>query len=135
MVGPLEVNQEAGAMIFKAFTIVATALFLTACAKSPESIAPAYQSSFIYENLNCAQLGQESQRVGSALAAASTQQNNARSNDIIGVVLIGLPVSTLSGDNIAPQIAQLKGAQNAIREARMKKKCKFAETDAEKADF
>ncbi|WP_281405000.1 hypothetical protein [Nitratireductor sp. XY-223] len=42
-------------------------------------------------------------------------------NDVVGVILIGLPVSSLSGDNIAPQIARLKGEKEAIRQAQIKR--------------
>ena len=105
-----------------ACAIVAT-FALSACAKSPESIAPAYQSSFIYDQLSCDQLAEEDQRVSSALIAASAQQEKARSNDIVGVIFIGLPVSSLSGDNIAPQIAQLKGQKEALHQQKLTKKC------------
>jgi hypothetical protein len=36
--------------------------------------------------------------------------------------MLGLPVSSLSGDNIAPQIAQLKGESDALRKASTSKK-------------
>jgi hypothetical protein len=56
----------------------------------------------------------ESARLNQALARASTQQEQARGNDTVGVILLGLPVSSLSGDNIAPEIARLKGELEAI---------------------
>jgi hypothetical protein len=34
-----------------------------------------------------------------------------------------LPVSSLSGDNIAPEIARLKGEEEAIRKAMIRKNC------------
>ena len=98
-------------------------LTLGACAKSPESIAPSYVSEVGYQNWNCNQLGDESHRLSDALARASVQQENARTNDTVGVLLIGLPVSSLSGDNIAPEIARLKGEQEAVRKASMNKTC------------
>jgi hypothetical protein len=39
------------------------------------------------------------------------------------VLLIGVPVSTLSGTNIAPQVASLNGQQDAIRLAAVQKHC------------
>lgn len=98
-------------------------LLLAACAKDPESIAPSYVSEVGYRSWNCTQLAEESGRVGEALSRASTQQSNARSNDIVGVVLIGLPVSTLSGDNIAPEVARLKGEQETLRKVMISKSC------------
>jgi hypothetical protein len=94
-----------------------------ACAKSPESIAPAYVSEVGYLNWTCTQLGEESVRLNQALASASTQQENARTNDTVGVILLGLPVSSLSGDNIAPEVARLKGEIEAVRKASNTKRC------------
>ncbi|WP_245256691.1 hypothetical protein [Hyphomicrobium denitrificans] len=99
------------------------ALFVSACAKSPDSIAPAYISEVGYQNWSCPQLAEESNRLSAALSSASIQQENARTNDTVGVILIGLPVSSLSGDNIAPEIARLKGETEAVRKASMSKGC------------
>ena len=91
------------------------ALSVVACAKAPESIAPSYVSELTYMNWQCDQMAGEMARLNAAYASAARQQNQARGNDIAGVILIGLPVSSLSGDNIAPEIARLKGEQEAIR--------------------
>lgn len=87
---------------------------LAACAKKPESIAPAYVSPVQYSGLSCAQLASELDRVNTAYETAAAQQNKARSNDTIGVILLGVPVSSLSGDNVAPQIAALKGQRETL---------------------
>jgi hypothetical protein len=80
----------------------------TACAPTPESIAPAYVSELPYRGYSCDQLGEEQARLNQALATASGQQNNARSNDVVGIILIGMPVGSMSGQSIAPQIALYK---------------------------
>lgn len=102
---------------------VAIALAVSACAKKPDSIAPAYVSPVAYDQWTCVQLGQEDARLRAAYATAAKQQDNARTGDIVGVVLIGLPVSSMSGDNIAPQIARLKGEQEAVRRQLIRKNC------------
>lgn len=108
----------------KAFTLpVVLAAFVAGCAKSPDSIAPAYVSAVTYKSWSCRDLADELSRLSSALATASTQQENARTNDTVGVLLIGLPVSSLSGDNIAPQIADLKGRIEAVHEASVERHC------------
>jgi hypothetical protein len=43
------------------------------------------------------------------------QQNQTRSNDIAGIILIGLPISSMSGGNIAPEIARYKGKLEAVQ--------------------
>ena len=111
------------------FPIVFAALsaaVLASCAKSPESISPAYVSEVGYQSWSCQQLAEESGRLTSAYAVAAQQQEKARSNDIAGVILIGIPVSSMSGDNIAPEVARLKGEQEAVRKASIIKKCSVA---------
>jgi len=102
---------------------LAAVTLLTACAKSPESIGPSYVSEIGYHRWTCRQLGEENARLQSALAVASAQQSNAHTTDIVTVVLIGLPVSTLSGDNIAPEIGRLKGEIEATYKAYNSKQC------------
>lgn len=96
---------------------------LSGCAVAPASIQPSYVSEVPYQSYTCTQLGQESQRLDAALATASKQQENARSGDTVGVLLLGLPVSSLSGANIAPEIANLKGQQIAVQKSIITKKC------------
>jgi hypothetical protein len=110
---------------YKVFAISAamSMAVLVGCAKSPDSIQASYISEVGYLSWTCAQLGEETHRLSSALGTASAQQERARGNDIAGVILIGLPVSSLSGDNIAPEIARLKGEQEAVRKALIRKNC------------
>lgn len=113
-------------MIYKIAVLSVLSLSLAACAKSPESISPAYVSEVGFQNWSCSQLAEESTRLSHALAVASTQQENARTNDTVGIILIGLPVSSLSGDNIAPEIARLKGESEAVRKVSISKGCAVA---------
>ena len=99
------------------------AVALTGCAASPESIAPSYVSPITYGSFRCADLAAEAARVDAALTQASAEQNQAHGSDVVGVLLIGVPVSTLSGTNVAPQVASLKGQQEAIRLASVQKRC------------
>ena len=99
------------------------ALALGACAPTPESIAPAYVSEVPYRTWTCDQLGEEQARLAQALSTASIQQSNARSNDTVGIILIGMPVGSMSGQSIAPQIALYKGQQEAIHRASIRNSC------------
>jgi hypothetical protein len=103
--------------------LIGAAVAIAGCAKSPESIAPAYVSTVNFQSWSCSQLAEEARRLNQALAEASTQQRNARTNDTIGVIFIGVPVSSLSGDNIAPQIANLKGQIVAVQQAGNLRNC------------
>lgn len=98
--------------------IVALALLaLAGCAAKPEDIPPAYVSHMLYEPYTLEQLRGEEQRLQQALATASDAQRKARSNDTAGVILLGLPVSSLSGSNQAANIARLKGELEAVQKA------------------
>lgn len=98
---------------------------LGGCATKPESVLPAYVSEFMYQNLTCEQLAQEQARVQVALMTAAAAQRTARTHDTVGVIFLGLPVSSLSGSNQAAQIAQLKGQLEAIDKAAIQKGCKL----------
>lgn len=78
---------------------------------------------YSYRSWTCAQLNEEFERLHVALARASRQQEDARTTDAVGILLIGLPVSTLSGENIAPEIARLKGEVEAVRKAAITTQC------------
>ena len=93
------------------------------CAPTPESIQPAYVSYVPYLSWSCQQLGEELFRLHAALATASGQQNTARSNDVAGVIFLGLPVGSMSGQSIAPQIARYKGEQEAVNQAMIRNSC------------
>lgn len=99
------------------------AAFAAGCAAKPESITPSYVSNLTYENLSCTQLGQEESRVNAAYVVAAGQQNDARTNDTVGVLLLGLPIGSMTGENVAPQVANLKGQQGAIRQVEIEKNC------------
>lgn len=98
-------------------------LSLAACAKSPESIAPAFVSSHTYTSLDCGQLALEATNLDQALNQVSGQQKKARRNDTLGVLLLGLPVSTFTGGNVSEQVASVKGHREAVRKELIAKKC------------
>lgn len=102
---------------------LAPILGLAACAPTPESIQPAYVSEVPYQSWTCTQLSEETGRLSNALSTASTQQNTARSNDVAGVIFLGLPVGSMSGQSIAPQIARYKGEQEAVHKAMIRNNC------------
>jgi hypothetical protein len=109
----------------RAFTIATSsaALALGACAQSPESIQPAYVSPATYSQWTCPQLAEESGRLQTALSQTSQQQHDARTGDTLGVLFLGLPVSSMSGSNVAPEVARLKGTINAVNEAQTRNNC------------
>lgn len=103
--------------------ILGLTIAITACAQKPEDIQPSYISPNTYSNLNCAQLRAEAARVDNAYTRAAAAQKQARSNDTAGVILLGLPVSSLSGANQAAQIGDLKGRQEVLAQTMIERNC------------
>jgi len=110
-------------MSIKKLMAFAGAIVVGACASSPEDIPPTYVSEVTYADWTCEQLAKESAKLSTALAAASKQQEDARTGDTLGVIFLGLPVSSMTGDNVAPEVARLKGHTNAVRQAMIKESC------------
>lgn len=50
-------------------------------------------------------------------------QEDVRTGDTVDVIFLGLPVSSMSGSNVAPEIARPKGEINAVRRVGMKNSC------------
>lgn len=110
-------------MSIKKLTAFAGAIVLGACASAPEDIPPAYVSEAAYAGWTCEQLAKESAQLSAALATASKQQEDARTGDTVGVIFLGLPVSSMTGGNVAPEVARLKGHTDAVKQAMIKQNC------------
>jgi hypothetical protein len=113
-------------MSIKKLMAFAGAIALGACASAPEDIPPAYVSEATYAGWTCEQLAKESAQLNSALATASRQQDDARTGDTVGVIFLGLPISSMTGGNVASEVARLKGHTNAVRQAMIKQSCAAA---------
>lgn len=107
---------------------VAASVLLAGCATNPNSIAPAYVSPVLYQNLSCAQLAQEAQRVSNAAAAATGAQQSQASKDAVattvGIVLFWPALFFIGGDKgNAAEVARLKGEMQAIEQANIARNC------------
>lgn len=114
----------------KKILLCVSLLALAGCAADPDSIHPAYVSELVYDPYSCAQLGQEEAKLQNALTTVSKEQKDARSGDTWSVALIGIPVSSFSGKNVAAQVAEVKGNLNAVQEAEIKKNCTTSVTSS-----
>lgn len=100
--------------------LIAAALpMLAACAQRPDAIAPADMPARMYSDVSCSAARAEFAQVSDRLAALEKQQNDAATGDAIGVFLIGVPTSSLTGGDKAGQISVEKGRKLAL-EARMR---------------
>ena len=96
---------------------------LAACAPAPGSILPTYTSETPYLAWTCENLTMEALRVQTALGVASNAQAQAHAGDVAGVLLLFLPVASLSGQNVAPEIARLRGESEALDRAMQRNRC------------
>lgn len=94
-------------------TVSLMATILSACAQQPASIAPVSLGD-VYSSTSCGKAkaiyAQEAAKVPSLVAS----QKKAVTGDAIGVFLIGVPVSSLSGDDLEGEIATTKGKLLAL---------------------
>ena len=102
------------------FLIAAASLTLAACAQSPDSIAPVSMPGGMYDSYSCHAAHAEHTRVAASLAALESQQRAAVAGDAVGVFLIGVPMSSITGGNKAGLIAAEKGKVLAL-DARLKR--------------
>ena len=83
--------------------IIVSMLAAAGCAKSPDQISAVTIDDRTYQGLSCSQLSTEQLRNAQLLQALSADQRSAQSGDALGVFLLGLPISSMSGaDKAAP---------------------------------
>ena len=92
---------------------MALGLGLAACAKAPSSIAPVSMAG-AYDKVSCKKASTMLEQERATLAALESQQKSARTGDAIGVFLILVPVSSLTGADREGAIATSKGKVLAL---------------------
>jgi hypothetical protein len=95
-------------------TILAAAFALSACAQYPNAIAPITMPSGMYDATSCRAAQAEAASIAANLAALEARQREAVAGDAVGVFLIGVPVSSLTGGDVAGQIAAERGKALAL---------------------
>lgn len=87
---------------------------LSACAQAPEAISPVSMPSGMYDHLSCASARAERANISARLTGLESAQRSAATGDAIGVFLIGVPTSSLTGGDKAGELATEKGKALAI---------------------
>jgi hypothetical protein len=114
-----------------AFVVFILLMFITGCAKSPDSISPTYVSPLQYSNCDCDQIKQEIARIGRKVdEVAGVQQRTANKDSVamgVGLVLFWPALFFLaSGDNKKEELARLKGEYECLESLAIQKKCDIA---------
>lgn len=96
---------------------------LASCATPPERIAATAYPDDPYIGKSCAFLADETKRTSDELAALSKKQKDTVAADTIGVIVIGVPVSSLAGGDKKTEISVLKGKIEALKRASKSSGC------------
>jgi len=110
-------------MYARTLVTVALATALVACANRPDTIRASYVSHEKFADLDCTQLVGRTTETKLELERVSRMQNDKANGDAVGVFLLGIPFSKLSGDHEG-EIARLKGEVEALDTAQIKARCK-----------
>ena len=103
--------------------VAATAMVsLVACANRPESISASFVSHERYVHLECTDLARRMAEARAEVDKFSKLQDEKANGDAVGVFLLGIPFSKLTGDHEA-DVARAKGHVEAIETAQVLNKC------------
>jgi hypothetical protein len=108
----------------RALLLSLVALALVACANRPESIHPSFVSYEKFVPLDCAALASRISGARAELERVSKMQDEKATGDAVGVFLLGIPFSKLTGD-YEGEVARLKGEVEAIETAQVKNGCEL----------
>ncbi|WP_420396867.1 hypothetical protein [Nioella sp.] len=107
----------------KLLVIAAATAVVSGCAQQPENIAAVEVGGDAYATLNCRQLAAEELTVSQRLENLSADQRRAANGDAMGVFLLGLPVSSMSGNDREAEIAVARGQLQAIDRQQARRNC------------
>lgn len=111
------ITNENGRCFLNIQTLMASALlvFTAACSERPDAIAPVSMTG-AFDSMSCstAKTYLASERV--KLASLEKQQNSAATGDAIGVFLVLVPVSKLTGGDVAGELGASKGKVIALEQ-------------------
>ena len=77
-------------------------ILVAGCAKQANMVAP---TAIPVNSVSCSQIADLRLKV----ASLSARQNTAANNDALGVVLLGLPVASMSGNDVEAELSIAKG--------------------------
>jgi len=103
--------------------IIPAVAILAGCATDPDNIAAADIGPNPYTGQSCRSLAAEETSLTANLENLSANQRQARSGDTVGVILLGLPLSSMSGNDVETEIAVTRGRLQAVDEAQQARGC------------
>lgn len=98
----------------RTISALTAAALLAACAQPPSAIAPVSMGN-AFAALSCNEAATMLNTELQTLAALEARQSNAAVTDAMTVFLVLVPVSSLTGQNVAGDLATSKGKVEALR--------------------
>lgn len=98
-------------------------IVISACAKKPEDIAPVKIDDEMYARHSCTRLNTERLKITQDLETLSAKQTSAANSDAMGVFLLGIPWSSMSGNDQEALISVAKGKIQAIDRRKNARRC------------
>ena len=102
-------------MNIKFFVVAGLLISSAACTPRPDSIAPVSMTG-AYDQLSCTNARNQLDTERATLAGLEKRQNAAATGDAIGVFLVLIPVSKLTGGDVAGEIGTSKGKVIALEQ-------------------
>ncbi|WP_239021434.1 hypothetical protein [Novacetimonas cocois] len=96
---------------------------LAGCAASPKDVQPTYVPDSAYSSLSCQQLGEAELKEGDVLQTLTDKQHRAHKTDTWGVLMVGLPLSEMTGSDVKGLLAREKGKMEALHRVQEAKGC------------
>lgn len=103
--------------------LLSIAVLFSACAKNPDRISAFEISSHGFKDYSCERLASEKQTSVHQLENLSAQQRAAADGDAIGMFLVGLPISSMAGNDREAAVSLAKGTIQAIERVQVAKGC------------
>ncbi|MDK3019216.1 hypothetical protein [Pseudodonghicola flavimaris] len=97
----------------KYFAILAIGTFIAGCAQQPAAITPVSMGD-AYSTVSCSKARQLYNAEAAKAPPLVKAQKQAVAGDAVGVFLLGIPVSSLSGDDLEGEISTTKGKLLAL---------------------
>lgn len=123
MIRAKKIEGNAMKFVQRGLAAGALAIGLTGCAASPESIKPANINTSEYAYLNCAQLAAFKVTLTNAYQKVADSEDNARTLDAATILTLGVPVGSMTHQNVPYQIWDLKGRIVAVEKLQAQNKC------------
>lgn len=108
---------------YRGVTAAGLAILLSGCAASPESIKPAYIPTSEYAYMNCGQLADYKVTLTNAYNKVADSEDSARMWDAATVLTLGVPVGSMTHQNVPYQIWDLKGRIVAVEKLQVQDSC------------